>query len=293
MNTNDQPSVVKHSKVVLYVDDTVLLYSAKDIKDVKDNMSRDLENAANWFYQNKLHLNVTKCKWTLFGTNRRLNAVTLPDIKISNEPVEHVTSYKYLGLHFDAKLNWKVHVDYLEKKLRQRLGVLKRIRSFIDQETALLLYNTLIMPIIDYCDTVYLNCPVTCLNRIQRLMLRGGRIILNVPFDYPSNDVLKKLNWLTLHERLFFHTCCMMYKCLNSNCPKYMSNKFEYIDHTYNTRNSRNLKIRRFRSSKGQSSFTCKGAKAWNSLSTVIRSSSSPDSFKRNLLKFIFTKRTL
>jgi hypothetical protein len=236
---------------------------------------------------------VSKCKWTLFGTPNRLRNTDIPNIKIGSEAVEQVFSYKYLGLHLDAHLHWKTHIELLEKKIRQRLGVLKRIRSYIDQNTAQLLFNTLIMPIIDYCDTVYTNCPSLYLNRIQRLMMRGGRIILNVRYDTPSQTVLQMLNWMTLHERLYFHTCVLMYKCVNFLCPEYLCSKFEKVDHRYNTRHSCNLKVPKCKTSKGQSSFSCKGAKAWNNLPYVIRNAPSQDSFKQNLLTYIFKNRSV
>ena len=39
------------------------------------------------------------------------------DVTISNETVEGVNNYKYLGVIFDGKLNWCDHTQKVQKKL--------------------------------------------------------------------------------------------------------------------------------------------------------------------------------
>jgi hypothetical protein len=132
-----------------------------------------------------------------------------------------------------------------------------------------------------------MNCPATSLNEIQKLMFRGGRIVLNARFDTPSLRVLHDLKWLTLHERLKFHSSVMMYKCVNHLSPGYLSEKFGSADHGYNTRCAANLKVPKFKTKKGQSAFMYKGAKIWNEIPTVIRNSSSLDCFKHKIIQHI------
>ena len=62
----------------------------------------------------------------------------------------------------------------------------------------------------------------------------------------------------------------MMYKCMKLLSPDYMSQKFESTNHSYNTINSNNLNIPKFKSNRGQSSFLYKGAKTWNEIPSVV-----------------------
>jgi hypothetical protein len=121
------------------------------------------------------------------------------------------------------------------KKIKQRLGVLKQVRKYLDQDTTTLLFNAMILPIADYCDTVYGTCGKTLLSKVNRLLCKGGRIILNVPLDTPSRTVLQDLKWMTLTERIFLHRCIMMYKSINLELPDYINRHFKRIDHGYNT----------------------------------------------------------
>ena len=284
---NDIVQSVTTSKISLYADDTVLLYSAKSINDITTSLTDELVHLAQWFRANKLHLNISKCKWTIFGSKRRLRRISPPEICIENDKIDHVSSYKYLGVELDRSLTWEVHVDTMCKKLRQRLGVLQRVRPYLDEKTALQLYNALVMPIIDYCDVSYSSCCAKSVNKIDRLMTRGGKIVLGAPFDTPTVTVIAKLNWLTFRQRTFYHKSILMYKCMKALCPSYLTTKFEQVDHGYSTRQSSNLKVVRCSTNMGQRSFLYDGTVSWNSLPNYAKLSSSLNVFKSNVLKHI------
>ena len=52
-------------------------------------------------------------------------------------------------------LNWCKHVDEICKNVSSAIGALKRVRPFISKETAIQIYNALIMPHFDYCSPVW------------------------------------------------------------------------------------------------------------------------------------------
>ena len=86
---NDLPTVINKCKVVLYADDTLLLYAHKDENEIKKVLEYDLENVAKWFDQNKLHLNVKKTKWSMFGTRQRLLRSQCPSVRVNGGNLEH------------------------------------------------------------------------------------------------------------------------------------------------------------------------------------------------------------
>ena len=52
-------------------------------------------------------------------------------------------------------------------KISQRLGILKRIRQYIDQDTMNMLYNATILPHIDYCFPIWSSPANKLVNKIQ------------------------------------------------------------------------------------------------------------------------------
>ena len=106
---NDLPSVVKHSKVVLYADDRAFFVSGKCVENIQTQLNDDLDTVSQWFNINRLTLNATKTKTMLFGTQQHLSKREGGGIKlnINGKSLEQVSCFKNLGLWFDPSLNWK------------------------------------------------------------------------------------------------------------------------------------------------------------------------------------------
>jgi retron-type reverse transcriptase len=57
---NDMPNVVKHCKIILYTDDTLLYYSSTFAKDIEKYVNEDLNLISQWLDENMLTLNCKK-----------------------------------------------------------------------------------------------------------------------------------------------------------------------------------------------------------------------------------------
>ena len=288
---NDLPSHLTNAKVTLYADDTALLFPQKSIKDIERVLSDELAIAQAWLAQNKLTLNLQKTKCMILSSKQRtpktpLNIIT-NDMYGNPTRVEEVDSFKYLGVWIDKNLSWSSHIDHISKKISQRLGVLSRCRKVITQDTALLLYNALVLPLFDYADVVWKTCNKTDLVRLERLQKRGARIILQSGIRERSTvDLFKELNWLPLSVRLDLHTCILMYKCTHGLTPQYLTDFFTYTSkiHNYNTRQANNLQQNSCKGVQRSKSFFSSGPLLWNKLPNCIRESPSLNTFKKKCI---------
>ena len=113
---NDLPLYVTSSRIDLCADDTTLTSGTN-----YSSIGRLEAEIVDWAASNKLPINEGKTKAMLI-TGRRLPS------KINAE-LELVPSAKLLGLEIDSELSFTSHVEKLCKKLSQRIGVLKKIRS--------------------------------------------------------------------------------------------------------------------------------------------------------------------
>ena len=98
----------------------------------------------------------------VIGTLQRLNQLdSSPEstpyaiVADDGQEMRRVKIVKYLGMMVDDKLVWDRHVDYISSKITRNIGILKRIRHFMSQESLLLLYYTLIEPHFRYCSIVW------------------------------------------------------------------------------------------------------------------------------------------
>ena len=76
-------------------DDTNILYSDANVKNLNNVVNTELDKLNTWFIINKLSLNVSKTNYILFG-NRKVHSD--PDIKIDNNKITRVSETKFLGL---------------------------------------------------------------------------------------------------------------------------------------------------------------------------------------------------
>lgn len=92
-----------------------------------------------------MHLNVAKAEYMLISSRQRLlNLEDTPFLKIGDQVIKRVTHSKTVGLQVDEHLKWDEHIKYISKKVVSRLGDIKKIRSFVPQETLITVYNSLI-----------------------------------------------------------------------------------------------------------------------------------------------------
>ena len=103
----------------------------------------------------KLILNVAKTKLMVIGGHQCLKNVESINLVINQQSLEKANKFKYLGVIINENLNWADHVDYVQSKVSRRLGILKRIRHLLPTKTREIVFNTLILPILDYGDIVW------------------------------------------------------------------------------------------------------------------------------------------
>ena len=138
----------------------------------------------------------------IIGSRQRLSAQCDDvEIRIDDQIIKRVDHTKSLGLTIDAQLSWGKHVEEICKKFSSAIGALKRVRPFTSKETAIQIYNALIMPHLDYCSPVWNNLSGYLSDKLQKLQNRAARFITKSPFYTNSNHLLSTLDWERLSLR--------------------------------------------------------------------------------------------
>ena len=128
---NDISSVVRNSKISMYADDTVVYISQAKLGNAITLIQQDLDRVYTWCNSNKLTINCKKTKYCLFGMRSSIKKSNLQDIhlSLSNQILERVCSYKYLGLILDEHLTYNKHVKEMSKLVSHKLYILNLIKS--------------------------------------------------------------------------------------------------------------------------------------------------------------------
>ena len=71
-------------------------------------------------------------------------------LKLNDTIIEHVDKFKFLGIWLDEYLIWGAHIDHVYLKISRMNGTLNRLKHYCLQTVLMILYNTLIIPHINY-----------------------------------------------------------------------------------------------------------------------------------------------
>ena len=137
----------------LFADDVTHLDWDEDINIVIERVNSSLKSIADWFLANKLSLNTIKSEAMIF--TRKTNYFPLSPVMISGKPLPYNYHFKFLGLLLDMKLTWSYHLNRIRSKISSASGILFRLRNKLTCSVARLLYLSICLPYLQYCNTLW------------------------------------------------------------------------------------------------------------------------------------------
>ena len=157
---NDLPCHVNknQAKIGLYADETAIFAKNKEVGQIAQVPTEEMKKVAIWLTKTKLNLNVKKTKVMLFGSSIKISKNTDNfKVKINNDVLDQVNSFKYLGVYLDPTLSWKGHLTHVRNSVNRKIGLLYRTRSFLKGDTLNTIYQSVVLPSLEYCDVVWGN----------------------------------------------------------------------------------------------------------------------------------------
>jgi hypothetical protein len=148
------------------------------IKEHDESEYRELlKSFVDWCEMNGLRLNASKTKEIVVDFSRYPHKVV--PVNIQESEIEIVTSYKYLGVYLNNKLDWSDNTVQVYKKGQSRIHLLRRLRSFgVCQALLKTFYDSVVSSVILYA--------VTCWgggllekekNKLNKLIKKAGSVV--------------------------------------------------------------------------------------------------------------------
>ena len=166
---NDLRFATQKSLVHHFADDTNLIVSDRNLKNLRFKMNEELKSLYQWLCANRLSLNVVKTEFLLFRSNLRKNENFKITLRLKNKALCETHYVKYLGIIIDNKLNWKSHINELTKTLSKAIGLLSKIRHFVTSSTLKHLYHSLFNSHLVYGCILWKTATDVQLNRVGSL----------------------------------------------------------------------------------------------------------------------------
>lgn len=167
---------------------------------------------------------------------------TVPALKIDNIEIERVKCFNLLGVTINEQLTWKTHTDIIANKILRIVGIINKLKHFIPIEVRILLYNTLILPHLNYGILSWGFNP----GRLEKLQKRAIRVVANAKYNSHTEPLFKKLQVLKLCDLVELNELKFYFKYCNNKLPFYLSSipiTTNLNIHNHNTRTSGKLHL--------------------------------------------------
>ena len=195
----------------MYADDTTLYCSIDKLNSNNRNdiINEHLNKVGEWMKSNKLVLNSRKTKYMLFHKHNKV--VPNLDLNINGSTIDQVSTFKFLGLHINSQLTWQTHINEISKRISRVIGLLYKMQNILPKNILLSLYNTLILPHINYCILSWGKES----DSILLLQKRAIRAIASAGYRAHSEPLFKIYNVLKVTDIYQQRLLIFYYKILN------------------------------------------------------------------------------
>ena len=153
-------------------------------------------------------------RWYFFSNRKD---TVYRNITLNNENIEHVTVFKYLGIHLDTRLGY--HSQYKEtyKLSSYKLLMLKCIRPFINENAALTILKTMLLPYLDMGNMFLTGLPLTDRDKLDTILNTGLRTVFNVryPTEVHRLELYTRSNMLPLEYRRKFFLLTLVHQLIS------------------------------------------------------------------------------
>ena len=172
------------------------------------------------------------------------------------------------------------------KKTRE-ISVIKKLCYSLPRKSLVTIYKAFLRPLIDYGDIIY-DQPQneSFCEKLESVQYKAALAITGAIQGTSREKIYQELGLESLKNRRWYKRLCCMFKIMNEEAPKYLTNMIPKDQQTIVTRNS-NIPTFYCRTDCFKCSFFPSTLKDWFNLDASIRNSESIAIFKSRLLSLI------
>ncbi len=281
---NDLPNASAFD-VRLFADDACLLLNDKNPNNLESKVNEELVKINDWLKINKLSLNYTKTNYIIFSRRKKKDNFK---VHIQGNVLQRVSHTKYLGAIVDEKLDWKHHVNHIQKKISRASHFFCKLRHYVSLNTLVMLYYSLVYCHLSYCITSWGGVSKSSLYSLNVLQRRILRIITFSDFQCHSAPLFFNLKLLTITD-LYHYKLAILFHGIINNKFTGTSNITRLSNiHKHNTRLSSSINFFQYHSKTnlGLRTFSTAGTQFWRNIPTGIKSLTLPQ-FKKSLKDYL------
>ena len=277
---NDLPDVIGNVSIMkLFADDTKLQREISCLHDTQ-MVQEDIKQMKNWADIWLMEYHPGKCKVLPLGKNELRGSYSY---KLEDHELEFVTSEKDLGVIFDNQLTFDSHMADKVNKANRLLGMIRRTFQYLDRESFLILYKSLVRSQIEYANQVWAPKLERQIESIENVQKRATRFIPGLK-GLSYEERLRVLKLPTLTYRRLRGDLIETYKILTCKYDQDVCKDFLKLRED-SARRGHNLKLFKLRSNNNlrARSFPHRTVNVWNILPQEVVNAKNVLTFERRL----------
>lgn len=201
---------------LMFADDIKIFSEIHSVSD-QENLQRSIDNVVGWCNDNSMDLNVLKCQVMVF--KRGLN-ILKSDYYINLSTLPSLDKVKDLGIFLTPSLSPFDHIVHITSRANALLGfIFRSTRNFKDPQSLVLLYKTLVRPILEYGSVVWSPHQLGHIDLLSRTQARFIRMLgIRIGYAYtdvPIEELQRVFGIQPLHMRRRLADLVVLYKLVN------------------------------------------------------------------------------
>lgn len=155
----------------------------------------------DWSYKWGFKFSVDKTK-TMFFTRKRIGSTV--KLKLYNQELERVKQFKYLGVWFDERITWAIHIQKVVDKCKKVLNVMRCLAGSewgADRTALKAIYCGSIRSILDYGCVVYGSAASTSLKKLDNIQYQAMRLCTGALKTTPTAALQVEMGEMPLDMR--------------------------------------------------------------------------------------------
>ena len=180
---------------VLFADGAAFFLSASTLQELYIKINKLFSDLQRYLSVNKLVPNLGKSKLMYFNSRP---VPDLIDIHFSNEKIEWVDSFKYLGLTITNKMSFAKHIEGTVNHISRFSGIFYSLKFILPMSILKMLYRSFIMPHLLLHIEIWGSAPLSHLNKLDIKVNNLLRTMLGVRYEEgrPMMDTIEMYNQL-------------------------------------------------------------------------------------------------
>ena len=141
---------------------------------VSESMNRDLNRVSVWYNLWGMKLNASKTNTMIVSRSCTVHPQLKP-LTLDGTVLKESADLIILGVTFDAKMTFEMHLHSVSSFAAQRLGIMRKsLQVFHDRSLLLRSFWKFVLPVLEYCSAVWCSAADSHLKLLDRVVRYAG-----------------------------------------------------------------------------------------------------------------------